>query len=286
MIRFFPVVFLCFAVTVLTAFAESESPGVLVYRVPASSYTEAMEFRSFQQDNALYSTLVTTTGEHKQLQSGGVIAVVLYPPANFDADFANRAEAALAKITSLGHANPTIAASLEQVRAHWQRALSAFQQMESESAEVGARATRPPPMLKVKEGILQKVHISSATSDTVTVMHSTGVTKLPLAELSAPQILLLNRTSEKIQLPLGIARPASASSAAPDSAGESEVTQRIEKAGHTMVEFIARNLGTTSKTVTVWALFVVMPALLLLLFLGLIWSQRQPVTRLQSKTRR
>ena len=60
-----------FAVCVLlllgrqTLSAQKEPQGILVFQTPSTTFTETMEYQTFRQDNALYSTLITTNGEHK-----------------------------------------------------------------------------------------------------------------------------------------------------------------------------------------------------------------------------
>lgn len=278
MTRFLSLVSFIGALGFSALLAQSGPQGLLVYRAPATSFTEAIEFRSFHQDNALYSTVVTSAGERKQLKAGGVVAAVPYPPESFDADFAGTAQTTLTKIGALEQANPSVRTQLEQVRGRWSRALSVYQQMTEKAATKGAPGESK--ILAVKEGTFQGVRMTSATADSVTVAHSAGVTRLPLAELTASQVLLLNRSSDTVQLPLGLTSPAKADA---NSQAESKLTLRIEKVGRSVVDFVATRLDQTPKTVTAWSLFVILPAMVLLLLFGLIFSQRNPVQKFRPK---
>lgn len=129
-----------FLLSLLPAVARAEPQGIVIYQEPATTYTEAMEYRSFHQDNALYSTIVTSDGQRKQVKSGGVLAVVPYPPAGFDIYFADTAKAAIAKLGTMEDSYPAVQGQLEQVRGKWVRALSVFQQ---EAKRSQGRIPRP-----------------------------------------------------------------------------------------------------------------------------------------------
>ncbi len=125
--------------------AQTEPAGMLLYQEPATSYTEAFEYRSFRQDNALFATLVTLDGRSKKLKSGGVLAVLPYPPTEFDPYFAETAKTAIAKIETVEGTYPSVRTQLERARGKWVRALSVFQQ----EAERSQR-TSPPPVWTTK----------------------------------------------------------------------------------------------------------------------------------------
>jgi hypothetical protein len=93
-----------------TSRAQEESGGVLIYHDPLVSYTEAMEYRAFRQDNPLYCTVFTSNGR-KQMKSGSVLAVVPYPPSTFEPVFEETAGTALQKIDSLIAAYPQVKAA-------------------------------------------------------------------------------------------------------------------------------------------------------------------------------
>lgn len=278
MTRFFSAIFFVLAVTALRLEAQTEPQGVVVYQAPATTYTEVMEFRSFRQDNALYATLVTAGGVRKQFKAGGVLAVVPYPPATFGADSANTAQTTLDKIDALVQEHPAIKAAMGPVRARWDRAANVFRQMEQKNTDAQQAEAARAKVLTVKEGKFESARITSATEETVTVAHSAGVTTLPIAELTAPQILLLNRSSDGVQLPLRIARPSSATAMT-----ESALTLRIAAVGQGVVESIAHRLNQDPKTVTIWSLFVILPGLVILLLIGLVLSDRNPVRKLKPK---
>ncbi|MEO6871826.1 MAG: hypothetical protein ABI233_06360 [Chthoniobacterales bacterium] len=69
------------------------------------------------------------------MKSGGVLAVVPYPPAGFDIYFADIAKAAIAKLGTMEGSYPAVQGQLEQVPGKWIRALSVFQQEAKRSQE-------------------------------------------------------------------------------------------------------------------------------------------------------
>ncbi len=147
--RQFPAVVISLLLFACAAAAQPEPQGLLIYEAPATTYVEAMPFRSFRQDNALYSTVVTAAGERKQLKSGGVLAVVPYPPVSFGPGFDEVAHTAIDKVTGLSQSYPSVRHELEQVRQRWERALSAFQQAQTKPTHA---AGSEPQMLVVREG--------------------------------------------------------------------------------------------------------------------------------------
>ncbi len=163
---------------------------------------------------------------------------------------------------------------LEGVRGKWTRALSVFNQSQRKPASTPGRTESA--VLSVKGGVFQDVRITNATHDKVTITHVSGVATLPIAELTASQVLLLNRNSATVQLPLGISQPQST------SLPRSDLTARVEKAGHIAVEFCAAKLGVSDPTFSAWVFFVILPGLVLLLVLALIggWRLRPRVTQL------
>ena len=276
-LRFNRKVFVWLFLTTATAFAQLDPEGLVVYQQPSTSYTEAFEYRSFRQDNVLYATLVTFTGERKQLKAGGILAVLPYPPASFDDSFADSAQRAIQKIDSLEQTYPTIRQPLQQARAKWTRALTTFSQMHAKPATTAVRHDQPY-VLSVGGGIFHNARITSATPVSVTIMHASGVTTLPIAQLNDAQLLELNRTSDKVQLPLGIMRPAGRVPAG-SVPTESPLTLRVEAMGRSAVNLFAEKFGVSAATFSVWTFFVVLPGAVLLLLLGLIASARRSAGR-------
>ncbi len=256
-----------------TAVAQLAPQGLLLYQEPATTFTEAIEYRSFQRDNPLYASLVTFKGEKKQLKAAGVVAVVLYPPVTFDSDFAGTAQRALTKIDALEQSHPTARQALQQARAKWVRASSVYKQTQTKPA--ATTAPRPPPAaLSLGNAVLQNARMTGATSKTVTVTHASGVITLPLAPLKTAEVLALNRTSDTLQLPLGFARPGSA---APATSVEAPggLTARIGATGREVVSFCAEKWGVSETVFSTWAFFVVLPGLVLLFLLAWIDSARR-----------
>ena len=177
------------------------------------------------------------------------------PPASFDSSFASSAQTSIAKIEALVRKYPAIRPQLEQTREKWTRALDVFNQLQTKPA------TKPagdgPAALLVGGSTFKDARITSATPERVTFMHASGVTTLPIAELTAAQVLALNRNSDKVQLPLGIAR--SVTRPTGQTTEEDTLTQRIAAVGHDAVTFCATKMGISATAFSAWAFFVVLP---------------------------
>lgn len=266
--------FLVFLGATTAISARLEPQGLLLYQEPSSSYTEAYEYRSFQQDNPLYATLVTLAGEKKQLKAAGVVAVLPYPPATFNDVFASTAQQTIAKIEALEQTHPTARQPLQQAHGKWTRALSSYEQQKATPAATAAARTTSPSSPAQGSGVFRDARITSATAERVTFTHASGVTTLPLAQLTAAQVLALNRSSDTIQLPLGIARPGATRARAGEPV-EGGVTARIAATGRQVVSFCAEKWGVSETVFSTWAFFVVLPGLVLLFLLAWIDSARR-----------
>lgn len=238
-----------------------EPQGLIVYRQPSTTFTEVFEYQTFRHDNVLYATLVTPTGDRKQLKAGGVLAVLPYPPPSFDADFAQTAQTAIAKINALARPHPSVQSQLEKARGKWSKALRVFEQRAP--VPVGDRLLT----FRLGGNILQDVRLTSANSRAVTLTHASGVRTVPIVELSPVQVLELNRHSSAIQLPLGMEGGARSSGLVP---AENGVTARVGAVGRNVANFCATAIGVESAHFTIWVFYVVLPGLILLLLLGLI----------------
>ncbi|MDQ3199594.1 MAG: hypothetical protein M3Q46_10520 [Verrucomicrobiota bacterium] len=248
-----------------SALSLPEPQGQVLYQQPLTSFAEVFEYRSFQQDNSLYATLVTASGERKQLKAGGVLAVLPYPPPSFDAEFASTATSAIAKIDSLARTYPAVQAPLEKGRGKWTRALNLFKQRRPAAAPTPASA--PVATFSLHNKILQDVRVTHVSAGVVTLTHASGVTTLPIAELTPAQILELNRHSSFIQLPLSTEqRPAAATAA---SVSDDDLTAKIGSVGRRVANFCATQIGIAPAVFDIWAYFVVLPGLVLLLLLAL-----------------
>ncbi len=256
---------------------------MLIYQQPATTYTEAFEYRSFRQENPLYVTVVTASGEPKQLKAGGVLAVLPNPPASFDAYFASSAQTSIAKIEALARKYPALRPQLEQMREKWTRALDLFKQQPTKSPI--KRSDDEPAALLIGGSTFKDARITSATSERVTLMHASGVTTLPIAELTAAQVLALNRNSDQVQLPLGMVRSV-ARPTGKMTEDEDPLTLRIAASGHDAVAFCATKLGISATAFSAWTFFVVLPVLALLLLFGLIFFARQSAARVTGLQRK
>jgi len=258
-----------------TSRGQEESGGVLIYHDPLVSYTEALEYRAFRQDNPLYCTVFASNGR-KQMKSGSVLAVVPYPPSTFEPVFEETAGTALQKIDSLIAAHPQVKPQLEVAKQKWSRALAVFRET-TKPAPTTSRASTQKATVTLPAG----ARLTNVTRDSVTITHSSGVSRVPLRGLTPAQILALNATSQTIQLPLGIdlsnatsSSPASSqSSVATDTTG---LTHRLELAGRTVIAFAAKTLGIDDLTFSVWTFFAVLPGLALLLLIAFCLKSRRP----------
>lgn len=280
MSKFFSILSLVFAFQMSAVLAQSEPEGVIVYRAPATSSTEAIEFRKFRQDNVLFSTLITPGGERRQLKSGGVIAVVPYPPAIFGPSFEEVAALELDKIGALETSNPQVRAQLESARGKWSRGLEVFRHNRPAATLLPSPRTEGSSYQKLPPS----ARLTGATADSASVTYDHGVRTLPLAGLSPAEIVTLNATSRSIQLPLGLEKFV-ATTSAPAAPAISSVTGQVERTGRTATAFCARALGVSDLAFSVWTFFVVFPGLILLLLMGLIFSGRRPPILSRSPSR-
>lgn len=271
MLKFFSVL-LVLALQVLTLLGQKEAQGVLIYRAPATSSTEALEFRSFRQDNALFATLITISGERRQLKSGGVIAVVPYPPVIFDPTFAEVASLELNKIGVLEAANPQVKAELESARGKWSRALEIF----GHNRPAAALSSSPKTGGNSHQHLPPGARLTGATADAASVTYEKGVQTLPLAALNPAEILALNATSRSVQLPLGVEKSVATTSSPAAGPVISSATGQVERTGRSAIAFCARALGVSDVVFSVWTFFVVFPGLIFLLLAALLFSSRRP----------
>ena len=241
----------------LSAFGQQESNGLLIYQDPASSHQEAMEYRSIRRDNPLYSTLVSANGEHKQLKTAGVVGILDYPPPSFDDSFPDLAHSTLDKIQTLERQFPPLQRQLEITRGKWDRALSVYDQSRRRNT-VAAQNAHTLPGLNLKAAQYSNARLISATHDSATIAHDGGVTKVPLKELTVPQIVRLNATSDTTQL--GTTAFVEGQAASPQS---SSMSNKINAAGVAALAFIASRTGIGYDTLHAWLLFVIFPGLIL-----------------------
>ena len=125
----------------LTLFSQQEPDGVLLLQEPGSTYTEAIEYRSYHQDNALFATVVTTKGERKKMKAAAIIAALPYPTPSFDSSFENVAEMNLQKIAQLESRYPRVQAPLASVRRKWERALAVFRENKAQPVAAAGHAS-------------------------------------------------------------------------------------------------------------------------------------------------
>lgn len=241
----------------LSAFGQQESNGLLIYQDPASSHQEAMEYRSIRRDNPLYSTLVSANGEHKQLKTAGVVGILDYPPPSFDDSFPDLAHSTLDKIQTFERQFPPLQRQLEITRGKWDRALSVYDQSRRRNT-VAAQNAHTLPSLNLKAAQYSNARLISATHDSATIAHDGGVTKVPLKELTVPQIVRLNATSDTTQL--GTTAFVEGQAASSQS---SSMSNKINAAGVGALAFIASRTGIGYDTLHAWLLFVIFPGLIL-----------------------
>lgn len=267
--KFCTLVLLLLGLDLVPLRAQSEAAGVLLFQEPATTYTEAVEYRSFRQDNALYATVVTAAGQPKKLKASAVIKAVAYPPFTLDPAFEDLAGMNLREIAQLEERYPRVRPQLETARGKWERALAVFRQNKAEpGAAVQGKSTWP-----------KGARLTSATADSATVTDATGVRTFPLATLSAAQVLALNATSRTLQLPLGVrtsGAPAETGTAG-KTAEPGGLTQHVEKGGRKAIATFSKTLGISDRAFSVWTFFVILPALVLILLIALVASLRRGV---------
>jgi hypothetical protein len=238
-------------------FAQQEPKGLAVYQNLPSSSVETSEYHSFQRDNTLYSTLTTADGKRKQIKTDGIIATLNYPPYTFDEHFADTAHAVLKTIQEVDRKFPSVHNQVEVTRGKWQRALSVFNQN-----------SKPPPapqdnsenlrVLSMKTGRYLHARLISATYDSATIMHDTGVARVPLSELNVSQIVELNTTSTSTQL--GTMALLDQQSAISQS---SPLVDKIKACGIRTLVFVASRSGIRYESLLTWLLFIIFPALII-----------------------
>jgi hypothetical protein len=241
----------------LSAFGQQESNGLLIYQDPASSHQEAIEYRSIRRDNPLYSTLVSANGERKQLKTAGVVGILDYPPPRFDDSFPDLAHSTLDKIQVLERQFPPLQRQLEMTRGKWDRALSVYDQSRRRKT-VAAQNAHTLPGLNLKAAQYSNARLISATHDSATIAHDGGVTKIPLKELTVPQIVSLNATSDTTQLGTTVFPEGEAGSSQSWS-----LSNKINAAGVGALAFIASRIGIGYDALHAWLLFVLFPGLIL-----------------------
>ena len=271
--KFSALVSVLFILLDLTLRAEQAPEGLLIVQEPSTTFTEAIEYRSFHQDNALFATLVTSKGENKKIKAAAVIAVVPYPPLSLDSSLEKMAEVNLQKITQLEARYPRVHSQLASARSRWERERAVFRQNKAEPvASVGTTSSSD----KTDSNLPNGAHLTHATANTVTVTHTTGVRTFRISSLTAAQVLALNETSRTIQLPLGIDRPSAGGARGSTAAsGANDTTQKIETGGRSVVAYLANILEVPERTLSVWTFFVVLPALVLVLSVILILMSRR-----------
>jgi hypothetical protein len=241
----------------LSVFGQQESNGLLIYQDPASSHQEAIEYRSIRRDNPIYSTLISANGEHKQLKTAGVVGVLDYPPPSFDDSFPDLAHSTLDKIQTLERQFPPLQRQLEITRGKWDRALSVYEQARKRKT-VASQTAHTLPGLNLKAAQYANARLISATHDSATIAHDGGVTKIPLKELTVPQIVSLNATSTTTQL---------STTAFPEGQAASSqswsISNKINAAGIGALAFIASRTGISYDALHAWLLFVLFPGLIL-----------------------
>ena len=243
---------------------------MLIFQEPSTTFTEAVEYRSFHQDNALYATVVTSTGQPKKLKAAAVIKAIAYPPLAFDPAFEDLAQLNLQQIAQLEARYPRVRPQLETARNKWERALVVFRE----------NKPKPAAVQQADSPWSKGARLTSATADSATVTDTTGVRTFPLATLSAAQVLALNQTSRTIQLPLGV--QTSAASAETSTAGKiaepGGLTRRVEMVGRKTIATVSSALSIPDQTFSVWTFFVVLPGLVLILLIALVASRRRRTT--------
>jgi hypothetical protein len=245
----------------VSAFAQQEARGLLIYEEPSTSYAETMEYRSFSRDNPIYSTVVQVNGQRKQVKTAGVLANFDYPPLTFDSSFPDTARSNLDKLQTLERQLPDVRGQLEATRAKWERALSAYRQT---SCPVPAdQASAILPSLRVDTEQYAHARLVAATHDTATIAHDAGVVRIPIQRLNPSQIVSLNSTSKTTQLGTNLPPPEEEVPRA--QAKDDPSTSWLRDKGMGALGYVERQTGISAEAIRVWLLFAVLPLFIVIL---------------------
>ena len=258
--------------TSAATWAQEEPGGILIYREPGASSVEAISYHTFQQNNSLFSTVVKDNGEHKRFKSGGVLALVPYPPATFAPSFSDTAKTAMEKIAHLRTSYPQVEAELDAAQDKWAAAEKLAEQFAATPSPLKTSASTT-----TEHALPAGARLTGATTSTARITYATGITSVPLRDLSPKQLLALNATSRTIQLPLGVELPTRdvprAITAAPQTEPD-DLTARVGAAGRRVVSFCSSAIGVSDAAFDVWAFYVALPGLIVILLVTLLLTQR------------
>ncbi len=202
------------------------------------------------------------------MKTPGVIAGLEYPPYTFDESFPDVAKSILEKLRVMEQQLPKLRAHLELLRGKWGRALSVYQQTRKPNPIV-AQKNATLPALSLKSARYTNARLVGVTYDSATIGHDAGVAKAPLTELTVPEIVSLNATSNSLQLgtmPFFDQQAVRGNS----------VTQRVRTAGMRVLAFIASRTGLAYDTVHTWLVFIIFPALIIALTIPYAVRLRRP----------
>ncbi len=239
--------------------AQPEAAGLLIYQEPGTSSAEAIDYRSFHRDNPLYSSVTPTSGQRRQVKTGGVIDAFDYPPVTFDVSFPYTARAILAKLQARAKQMPAVRPQLEAAVGKWQRALSVYEQ--TDQSGLSAQEKVSLPVFAINGQQYTHARLTAATYESAAIAHDLGVARIPIRQLDTSQILRLNSTSKTIQLGTSVLYDK-----VPEAdAKVSSFTGRLRNIGMGLLEFAQRQTGIRADLMSIWLLFLILPALVVIL---------------------
>ncbi len=249
-----------------SAAGQHEATGLLVVGEGKTSAAEALEYRSILKGSANLWVVTGADGNQKRIKADSVRANIDYPPNDFDQGLPSLAASALDKIRALEGEWPRLSLPLAKARGKWERALSSYQQT-NKKPDV---STESLPIFEVNKARYSNVRMTSANYETATITHSTGVTRLRIADLTTPQIIRLNQTSDSRQIGTAAADEARAVARA-----GSTLTTKLRKKGMRLLEIFAERIGLETHVMTTWLIFVIFPALIIGLVVGNVVQSRK-----------
>jgi hypothetical protein len=181
---------LSLAVSAVLVSAEAwaaDAKGLILYAEPPATYVEAFEFHAFSRESVRYSTVTRNDGSRRQINTGGIVAYIPYPPTEPPLDAAQQ----LQQIAALLQKHPQHKLRLEAAAAKW-RAVA-----EAPKAPVAAATPTPPSpapaappagslTITTRDGTrYDGVTVTKVLDDVISIMHEAGTVTIPLEQLPA-----------------------------------------------------------------------------------------------------
>ena len=165
----------------------------------------------------------------------------------------------MAKLQARAKQMPAVRPQLEATVGKWQRALSVYEQ--SDGAGIATREKLAITSFAVNGQQYTHARLTAATYESATIAHDLGVARIPIRQLDTSQILRLNSTSKTIQLGTSVLYDR-----VPEAdAKVGSFTGRLRNIGMGLLEFAQRQTGIRADLMSIWLLFLILPALVVIL---------------------